>query len=293
MPLAGGRVVAGGNFTGSYIGSQLSASTPAAGPEQGFMSSSSALARFASVSFITAGRFGAGGKNSLGFEFEKLKGTGSLGNLTGSGAAGQAPFEMSKSASDVSQTRISAGLNRKFSDRLQMGLFYRYGWIQANDQENLHTILQKPVDPNSTRSSGHSSEFGLRLRGSITPKLYFGVAAAWLGLSLTDSLERTVAVDSQQRNRMQRGTLAAGIGYLLNPRTVISLDVAGGSSQIRAARTENLTGSVLQYGASRNGAVSFHAAVQRDLPPFVCERFDHDHRTLYNCHSGPVPRSSG
>jgi hypothetical protein len=118
---------------------------------------------------------------------------------------------------------------------------------------------------NSTRSAGHSSELGLRLRGSLTPRLFYGVAAAWLGVSLQDGLARTNAVDSHERDRSQRGSLAVGLGYALTRRTVVSFDLAGGTARTWAARTEDATGNLLQNGCANSHFVSLHAAVQMDL----------------------------
>src|SRR5438045_4814836 len=115
-------------------------------------------------------------------------------------------------SADFSQTRMTVGFAHDFSGRHRFGAFFRYGLIEANDTENLQTLFQRPLDLNSTRSSGHSSEFGMRLRGLLTSKLYYGIAASWFGLSLTDGLQRSFAVDSHQRNRLQRETLAVGLG---------------------------------------------------------------------------------
>ena len=88
----------------------------------------------------------------------------------------------------------------------------------------------RPAGLNSTLSSGHSSEAGIRLRGVITPRLFYGATAAWLGISLGDALTRTNVVASNERDRAQRGSLAFGLGYALTDRTVLTFDVAGGTS---------------------------------------------------------------
>ena len=118
---------------------------------------------------------------------------------------------------------------------------------------------------NATRSSGHSSELGMRLRGAITPRLYYGVAGAWLGVSLMDALSRTTTVDSHQRDGSRRGSVSTGLGYLLTPHTVVSLDFAGVVTRTQAFRTEDATGNLLQTGADNHRLVSAHAAVERYL----------------------------
>jgi hypothetical protein len=118
---------------------------------------------------------------------------------------------------------------------------------------------------NATRTAGHSSEIGLRLRGMATPRLSYGIAAAWLGISLLDGMNRIGAVDSHQRDRMKRGTAAIGLGYALTRRITLSFDLAGGSAPTSAARTEDGTGVLLQSAVAGNRFVSAHAAVQSDI----------------------------
>jgi hypothetical protein len=118
---------------------------------------------------------------------------------------------------------------------------------------------------NATRTSGHSAEFGLRLRGLATPRLSYGFAAAWLGISLLDGMNRITTVNSHERDRAQRGTVAAGLGYALTQRTTLSFDLAGGSARTWAARTEDATGALLENAVAGSHFVSAHAAVQSDI----------------------------
>ena len=72
------------------------------------------------------------------------------------------------------------------------------------------------------------------------------MAGNWLG----------VALDSAERPRAQRASVAAGLGYALTRRTLLSFDLTGG-----AARTWDVS----QNGIQNNRFVGFHAAVQSDL----------------------------
>ena len=146
-----------------------------------------------------------------------------------------------------------------------MGLIYRYAFIRAGDRDVSHTINGFPSDLNATSTVGHSSEFGLRLRGLATSRLSYGFAAAWLGISLLDGMNRITTVDSHERDRAQRGTVAAGLGYALNARTTLSFDLAGGSARTWAARTEDSTLALLQNAVAGSHFVSAHAAVQSDI----------------------------
>lgn len=122
-----------------------------------------------------------------------------------------------------------------------------------------------PIGLNSTTSAGHSSEFGLRLRGAVTPRLSYGLTAAWSGVSLGDALVRTGAVNSSEADRAQQASTGAGIGYALSRRVLLTLDAAGGTSRVAAARYENTTGNLLQNGAANGHFFSAHAAVQAAL----------------------------
>ncbi len=214
----------------------------------------SSTSNYYSGALVAARRFG---NNSLGLEFATLKGSGSTGTSSG--------YELLRGASDVTQSRFTAGFARNLTPTTTLGVFYRYAFIDANDRDTLHLIEGRPAGLNSTLSSGHSSEAGIRLRGVITPRLFYGATAAWLGISLGDALTRTNAVASNERDRAQRGSLAFGLGYTLTDRTVLTFDVAGGTSRTSAARIEDATGSLLQNGVDSSRFASFHGAVQHDL----------------------------
>jgi hypothetical protein len=234
--------------------------------------SGSSSGTFYSGALVAARQFGA---NSFGVELASLKATGSLSSLTtltsqsggndGDGGPGRLAEERILSTSDVTQTRLTAGFSRDLSRSLKLGLFYRYAFIRADDHDVSHTLNGFPAGLNATRTAGHSSEIGLRLRGMATPRLSYGIAAAWLGISLLDGMNRIGAVDSHQRDRMKRGTAAVGLGYALTRRITLSFDLAGGSAPTSAARTEDGTGVLLQSAVAGNRFVSAHAAVQSDI----------------------------
>jgi hypothetical protein len=234
--------------------------------------SGSSSGTFYSGALVAARQFGA---NSFGVELASLKATGSLSSLTtltsqsggndGDGGPGRLAEERILSTSDVTQTRLTAGFSRDLSRSLKLGLFYRYAFIRADDHDVSHTLNGFPAGLNATRTAGHSSEIGLRLRGMATPRLSYGIAAAWLGISLLDGMNRIGAVDSHQRDRMKRGTAAVGLGYALTRRITLSFDLAAGSAPTSAARTEDGTGVLLQSAVAGNRFVSAHAAVQSDI----------------------------
>ena len=267
LPLAG--FVIGGNVTASKTGSGVQGAPSDLGlssilgqtvPEGSLQTSASSTGEFFSGSFLAARRFGA--NTSVGIEFESLRGTGSLAAQILSTGPPSGSIERVNSDSTISQRRITVGVERDLPHGQTLGFFYRYGLIGAaeNDMSHLLNNTQEPLD--STRSSGHSSEFGLRLRGPFGRKFFYGVEASWLGLALSDDLTRSIAVDSHQRDRAQRSSAALGVGYFLNSRTVLSVDLAGGTSPAGTSRTEVSTGDLVQAGSQNSRFVSSNLGVQ-------------------------------
>ena len=226
----------------------------------------SSTSRFYSGSFLVADRFGKDAASSIGFSVDTLRGSGSLfTSTTDSDTPGQTSTVQINARSNISQNRLTLGLTHNFGSTVKLGVYYRYGFVEATDGDVSHTLNGSPLSLDSTNSSGHLSEAGLRLRGSISPRLSFGLAASWLDVTLGDGLIRSFAVPSQQRDRSQRGSGGFGIGYLLNNRTLLSLDVAGGDSNVQANRFESATSALLQSSGADSRFVSVHGAAQVDL----------------------------
>jgi len=206
------------------------------------------------------------GHNSFGVELAALRGSGTVDSITSeSRGPGRLAEERIEAASTVTQTRLTAGFARDLSRNAKLGLFYRYAFIRSDDHDVSHTMNNFQIGLNSTLASGHSSEVGMRLRGLITPRLSYGFAAAWLGISLQDGLARITTVDSHQRDRAQRGSMAAGLGYALSRTTTLTFDLAGGVARTWASRTEDATGALLQNAVADSHFISGHAAIQTDV----------------------------
>jgi len=260
----------GGSAAVSRVGNTTLTATPnyqpgtlEHNPESSAQTSGSSSGTFYSGALVVARRVGA---NSFGVELASLKGTGGISSVSSEAMGpGRLAEERSQSGSDISQTRLTAGFSRDLSRSVKLGLFYRYAFIRADDSDVSHTLNGFPLGLNATRTAGHSSEFGLRLRGLATPRLSYGFAAAWLGISLLDGMNRIATVDSHERDRAQRGTVAAGLGYALTRSTTLSFDLAGGSARTWASRTEDGTGALLQNAVAGSHFVSAHAAVQSDI----------------------------
>jgi hypothetical protein len=271
VPLAENFVV-GGSVTGSRLGSGVQGAPSDLGlssilgqtvPEGSLQTNGSSTGEFFSGSLLAARRFGA--NTSVGLEIESLRGAGSLAAQILSTGPTSNSIERISSGSTISQKRMTAGLERNLPRGQKLGLFYRYGLIDAADNDRSHTLntAQEPLD--ATRSSGHSSEFGLRLRGPLGARFFYGVEASWLGLALNGDLTRSIAVDSHEQDRTQRSSAGLGLGYFLNQRTVLSVDFAGGVSSASTDRTQTGTGMLLQTGNQNSRFVSANIGAQTKL----------------------------
>jgi len=271
VPLAHDFAI-GGSATVSSIGSGVQGAPSDLGlssilgqtaPESSLQTSGSSTGEFVSGSLLVAHHFGA--STSGGLEIESLSGRGSLATQILSAGPSNSSIERINSHSTVSQKRVTAGIERDLGRGHKLGVFYRYGLIAATDYDTSHTLNNIPDPLDSTRSSGHSSEFGLRLRGPLARRFFYGVQASWLGLALNDGLTRSIEADSQQRDRAQRGSLAFGLGYFLKQKTVLSADLVAGASRATTGRSEIGTGALLQTGTQNSHFVSANLGVQRTL----------------------------
>lgn len=267
-PIGHSGFVVGGAFSATRAGNGSLTATPDEDPVPPGQSSSltpvngNSTSNFYSGSLVLARRIGSA--TSVGVELESLRGNGSL-TSTSTDTDVQASVEQIHSASQISQTRLTAGLSRDLNARTTLSAFYRYGFISATDHDLSHTLNGAPLALNSTGSAGRSSEIGFRLRGVVTPRLFYGITGAWSHVSLGDALVRTNAANSYEFDRAQRASVGVGLGYALNRRTIFTFDAAAGTSRVAAQRIQDATGYTVQNGTANGHFLSVHAAVQRDL----------------------------
>src|SRR5207247_7995017 len=114
-------------------------------------------------------------------------------------------------------------------------------------------------------ASGHFSESGLRLRGSFTRRLFYGVEGSYLFSDSNGRTKRSRVVDSNTFASTTRTTLGFGLGYMANRRTIFSFDVAGGVVRVPETRRERATGNLLEEEKKRAFFLSLHGAVQADV----------------------------
>jgi hypothetical protein len=169
-----------------------------------------------SFDVFVARRFGS--RTSAGFSAERL----GIG-VTGSGGVNQS----------VTQTRFTVGTVVRLSRTFEVGTYFRHGTADALSEVRGSFVLS------TTRLAqiGQTNEGGVRLRGAITRRLSFGVAA-------------NVNTSDFARYQSNITSFSGGAGYALTAHTVFSFDTSVGT--IRAAQ-------------AGTGFTSIHAAAQRDI----------------------------
>jgi hypothetical protein len=118
---------------------------------------------------------------------------------------------------------------------------------------------------NRTSATGHSSEIGVRLRGPLSRRLFYGIEGSYLFATIDENARRSGVVDSTIRSSSGRATLGFGLGYVIRPRTVFSFDVSRGVARINDARHEIATTNLVENERKRATFLSLHAALQADL----------------------------
>lgn len=220
---------------------------------------------FFTASLSAARRFGSDGRTSVGLGVDFLSQSGSLLNERTQSGGGLRHLARVESRSKVQRTRLTIGLTRDIGSSSKLGIFYRYSYTSANDRNRSRTLDGVSLPLEVTGATGNSSELGVRLRGPLTRRLFYGAEGTlFLGRS-DEGIRRAAVVDSNERSNVKRGTLGFGLGYALNPRTVLSLDLAGGIARARDLRREDLTGTLLEEEHQTSRFLSLNAAVQADV----------------------------
>jgi hypothetical protein len=218
------------------------------------------------ASLMAARRFGSDGRTSLGVGLDYLTTRGRLSNtITQADTTGLTANELVRSHSLASRTRLTLGLTRELRGGQKLGIFYRYGFTSAADRERSRTLNGERRLLNRLSATGRLSEIGLRLRGPITRRLFYGFEGSYLFAATDESARHSGVVDSQTHDFSTRAALGFGLGYALRPRTIFSFDAAGGTAHIHDTRHENATGNLLEDERKRAFFLSLHAALQADV----------------------------
>jgi FecR-like protein len=221
---------------------------------------------FLSGTFAVAHTFGEERRTSVGLGLDYVKGWGSLLNFVSQqDAMGNVASERTNSITNLAQTRIKAGVSHDFSGERKLGIYYSYGFVSADFGNVSHTLNGQLQSLDSTRSGGRSSEVGVRFRGVLTRKLFYGAQASWFLLSLDEQLKLSAIVNSHEHDRTTGSSFAVGLGYAFRPRIVLTLDIAGGFANTTTMRTEDATGNLLERNLRGSPFLSAHEAIQADV----------------------------
>ena len=275
LPLANTRWVLGGNFAKSNSRVRSHAEQEVTSPATPFfpngipglrLSNSSTHADSNGGSLLLARRFGQEGRTSLGIGVDYVKGLGELsGSTTLVNPLGPRATELIEAKTDIERTRIKLGVTHQFSSGHKLGIFYRHGLLSAGDNDILRTFNDLPLPLDSVHYSSQTSEVGIRLRGALTRKLFYGAEAHWLTTGVRENINRSVIVEATERERISRTTVGFGLGYAFGKRTVLSADIAVGGSQIRENYFERATGNPIERELVRLRYLSVQAGIQTDV----------------------------
>jgi hypothetical protein len=221
---------------------------------------------FLSGTLGMAHAFGEEKRTSVGLGLDYVKGWGSyLNYVTQQDDAGNVASERIDSRNNLAQTRIKAGMSHDFSGERKLGIYYSYGFVSADFGNISHTLNGQPQSLDTTQTGGRSSEVGIRFRGVLTKKLFYGAQASWFLLSLDERLKLSAIVDSHEHDRSTGASFVVGLGYALRRRIFLTLDASGGFSNSTTTRTEDLTGNLLEHTDRNSPFFSVHEAIQADV----------------------------
>jgi hypothetical protein len=221
--------------------------------------------RLFAASLMAARRLDSAGRTSVGFGVDYFSTRGRLSNtITQTDSTGVSSSELIKSRSFANRTRFTLGMTRELEGGRKLSLFYRYGFTSAEDRERSRTNNGARL-LNRTMAKGHSSEIGLRLRGPLSRRLFYGIESSYLFATTDENARRSGVVNSIIRSSSQRATLGFGLGYVFKPRTVFSFDVTEGVARINDTRNEIVTGNMLESEGKKASFLSLHAAIQADI----------------------------
>ncbi len=219
-----------------------------------------------SASLLAARQFGKSGRTSVGISVDHTSGVSNLQSLTTlTNVLGAKSIEELTARAWVERSRLRFGLTREFGTSQKLGVFYRHGVTRAEDRDQARRFNGSALPPDAVRFSAQTKEVGLRLRGLVTRKLFYGVDASWLHVGLTEQLRRFSIVNANEREHIHRTAISGGLGYALRPRTVFGVDVAIGSIHIHDRLFEDATGNQIEDKQQRLRFTSLHMAAQTDV----------------------------
>jgi len=273
LPLAGSRLVLGGVVSAARTSLQSFTLDDLFSGSQKATTAESGLTKLTTVnaSLLAARRFGREGHTSLGLKLDQLAGRGrfvSVNNLIQNGESFPVRLE---SRARVDRTRLTLGLTHDFAGGRKLGLFFLQGAISADGRDRNALPDEAEIDQLIAQHSvTRTSEMGIRWRGALTRRLFYGVEGSLLFKRLSIHAENTnhLSYDAEKsfnsRIRGSRAALGGGMSYELRPHTILSFDVAGGVSRDKRRAVAEPTKR--EFGGRFRGQfLTLHASAQTDL----------------------------
>lgn len=254
-----------GTFTSQSVTGAITPAFPTGIPGTSTGAASTDVTNF-SASLLAAHQWGKSRRTSLGLGVDHTSGVSTLQSQTAlTNLLGGNASEALTARAWVERSRLRVGITRDFGATQKLGVFYRHGVTRAEDRDQSRLFNGAPLPLDFVRFDARTKEVGMRLRGLLTRRLFYGVDATWLHVGLKEQLHRSAIVDATERERIRRAAIGGGLGYALRPRTVFGADVAVGSIHIHDRLFENATGNQLEDKKQRLRFTSLHVAAQTDV----------------------------
>lgn len=284
LPLGGSRYVLGGGFTHTLAAvrgldqAQIDLTPPPSlvpvTGERTISTRTTSQTRIGSI--ILARNFGAEERTSIGIGIDHVEGSGTLSGATtlvssaplvpgGLGFSGLNVREDLEATSSVSRFRFRAGITHQFSNGHRLAVHYHRGIGSAHDRDETRFFNGLPLPLDRVEIRSEFQEFGMRLRGPITPRLYYGIESSWLDARIDETIRRSVIVPASERRDLGRALFGGGFGFVLRPGTLLSMDLSAGRIFDDQNLSEDSTGNPLERKTQSKTFYSMHLAAQSDI----------------------------
>jgi hypothetical protein len=200
------------------------------------------------LSLVAARRFGRAGRTSFGLKFDYLtdRSLYSINRNTSEPMNQEPAFERFEARAH--RAGLTVGVTQDIGDDKKLGVYYRYSMGSVRDSHKRSGVWGFnnddpqffPATEELGAQPGHSSEAGVLFRGSVTRRLFYAVESSILFERDQEEDHSTfppqingvpVTETYLNKRRIRQGMIGAGIGYILRPRTVLSLDLSTGRAR--------------------------------------------------------------
>jgi hypothetical protein len=190
------------------------------------------------ASIIAAYSFGNQGKTSVGIGFDRLAGDESDSSHTNYISTSSKYLFSDESYANIVRTRLTLGLTRRLNESMKIGLYYRHGF-SSSDQNTIYHREYITEPPNNSyffaaaaaniSTSSSSSELGLRFRGALKRRFFYGVEGSYMYERFRSRIgTQNQATVADNRYLGRRARVGVGLGYSPFSRILLNMDVAGG-----------------------------------------------------------------